>query len=194
MRLVWEVFRVAWAVGCLPAGALLIVVVVFSGFNMPFFLGFSSSEDPAVRGLFWVLILYFVGGGWLFSRVNRSYSEKLKRMVMGYQSDGFDPQIEVFAKINDAYVGIDVSSHRLLAYPIADEAHFFRLDEIRSWRIVPVGNSSHRLELLTCDLAIPMFSLVLKPAEVLSTEARLHAVFDTYTTDEAITHLSGGCL
>lgn len=178
MRLVWELFRVAWAVG-LPVGALLLVVVVFSGLNLPFFLGLTSSENPAIRWLFWVLILYFVGGGWLFSRVNQSYAEKLKRMVMGYQADGFHPQIEVFAKINDAYLGIDASSNRLLAYPIADKGHFFRLDEIRSWRIVPVGNSNHRLELLTSNLAIPTFSLALKPTEVISTEARLHTVFGT---------------
>ena len=102
MRLVWELFRVAWAVGCLPVGALLLVVVAFSGFNLPFFLGLTSSEDSAIRWLFWVLVLYFVGGGWLFSRVNRSYAAKLRRMVAGYQAEGFSPQVEVFAKINDA--------------------------------------------------------------------------------------------
>ena len=57
MRIVWELLRVAWAVGCLPVGALLLVVVVFSGFNLPFFLGFTSSEDLAIRWLFWVLVL-----------------------------------------------------------------------------------------------------------------------------------------
>lgn len=51
MRLVWELFRVAWAVGCVPVGVLLLVVVVFSGFNLPFFLGFTSGEDPAIRWL-----------------------------------------------------------------------------------------------------------------------------------------------
>lgn len=25
MRLIWELFRVAWAVGCLPVGALLLL-------------------------------------------------------------------------------------------------------------------------------------------------------------------------
>lgn len=179
MRLVWELFRVAWAVGGLPVGALLLVVVVFSGFNLPFFLGLSSSEAPAIRWLFWALVFYFVGGGWLFWRVNQSYAEKLKRMVTGYQADGFRPQVEVFAKINDAYVGIDALSNRLLAYPVDEKVHFFRLDEIRSWRIVPVGKSNHRLELLTSDLATPTFSLALKPADVISTEARLHAVFGT---------------
>jgi hypothetical protein len=43
MRLVWELIRVAWAVGCLPIGALLLVVLVLTGFNLPFFLGFSNS-------------------------------------------------------------------------------------------------------------------------------------------------------
>lgn len=97
MRLVWELFRAAWAVGCLPVGALLLVVVVFSGFNLPFFLGLASGEEPAIRWLFWALALYFVGGGWLFSRVNRSYAAKLRKMVAGYQAEGFFPHIEVFA-------------------------------------------------------------------------------------------------
>jgi hypothetical protein len=179
MRLVFELFRVAWAVGCLPVGALLLVVLVFSGFNLPFFLGLTSSEDPAIRWLFWVLIFYFVGGGWLFSRVNQSYADKLMRMVAGYQAEGFHPQMEVFAKINDAYVGVDLQSNRLLAYPVGQNGHLFRLDEIRSWRIVPVGKSNHRLELLTSDLAIPKFSLALKTADVTNTEARLHAIFST---------------
>ncbi|HFH3436243.1 TPA: hypothetical protein ACGJWA_006004 [Pseudomonas aeruginosa] len=80
MRLVWELFRVAWAVGCVPVGVLLLVVVVFSGFNLPFFLGFTSGEDPVIRWLFWALALYFMGGGWLFYRINQSYAEKLRSM------------------------------------------------------------------------------------------------------------------
>ena len=179
MRLIWELFRVAWAVGCLPVGALLLVVMVFSGFNLPFFLGLTSSEDPAIRWLFWVLVLYFVGGGWLFSRINQRYADKLRKMVAGYQAEGFHPQVEVFAKINDAYVGVDLQSKRLLAYPVGQDAHLFRLDEIRSWRILPVGKSNHRLELLTSDLAIPTFSLALKTADVANTEARLYAIFST---------------
>ena len=179
MRLVLELFRVAWAVGCLPVGALLLVVVVFSGFNLPFFLGLTSSEDPAIRWLFWVLVLYFVGGGWLFSRVNRCYASKLRRMVASYQTEGFRPQVEVYAKINDAYVGVDLESKVLLAYPVGHDGHLFRLDEIRSWRILPVGKSNHRLELLTSDLAIPTFSLALRTMDVTNTEARLHAIFST---------------
>ena len=179
MRLVWELFRVAWAVGCLPVGALLLVVVVFSGFNLPFFLGLTSSEDPAIRWLFWVLILYIVGGGWLFSRINQSYAEKLRRIVTGYQAEGFRPQVEVFAKINDAYVGVDLQSKMLLAYPVGQDGHLVRLDEIRSWRILPVGKGDHRLELLTSDLAFPTFSLALRKTDVTNTEARLHAIFST---------------
>ncbi|MDU8571955.1 hypothetical protein RYA98_06400 [Pseudomonas syringae] len=179
MRLVWEFVRVAWAVGCLPVGALLLVVVVFSGFNLPFFLGLTISEDPAIRWLFWVLVLYFVGGGWLFSRVNQSYVDKLRRMVAGYQAEGFYPEVEVFAKINDAYVGVDLKSKMLLAYPVGQDGHLFRLDEIRAWRILPVGKSNHRLELLTSDLAIPTFSLALRTTDVINTEARLHAIFST---------------
>ncbi|KMT54797.1 hypothetical protein [Pseudomonas fildesensis] len=179
MRLVWELFRVAWAVGCFPVGAFLLVVVVFSGFNLPFFLGLTSSEDPAIRWLFWVLVLYFVGGGWLFSRVNRCYASKLRRMVAVYQTEGFRPQVEVYAKINDAYLGVDLESKILLAYPVGQDGHLFRLDEIRSWRILPVGKSNHRLELLTSDLAIPTFSLALKTSDITNTEARLHAIFST---------------
>ena len=179
MRLCWEVFRVAWVVGCVPVGGLFLVVMVFSGFNLPFFLGLTSSEAPAIRWLFWVLILYVVGGGWLFSRINQSYAEKLRRIVTGYQAEGFRPEVEVFAKINDAYVGVDLQSKRLLAYPVGQDAHLFRLDEIRSWRILPVGKSNHRLELLTSDLAIPTFSLALKTADVANTEARLYAIFST---------------
>ena len=52
MRVLWEFFRVLWAVGCLPVGALLVVVVVLCGFSLPFFLGFSGGADPAVRWLF----------------------------------------------------------------------------------------------------------------------------------------------
>ena len=179
MRLIWELFRVAWAVGCLPVGALLLVVVVFSGFNLPFFLGLTSSEDQAIRWLFWVLVLYFVGGGWLFSRVNQSYVAKLRKMVAGFRAEGFSPQVEVFAKINDAYVGVDLQSKRLLAYPVGQDGHLFRLDEIRSWRILPVGKSNYRLELLTSDLAIPTFSLALRTADVINTEARLHTIFNS---------------
>jgi hypothetical protein len=179
MRLVWELFRVAWAVGCLPVGALLLVVMVFSGFDLTFFLGLTSSEDPAIRWMFWVLVLYFVGGGWLFSRVNQRYAEKLRRMVAGYQAEGFHPQVEVYAKINDAYIGVDLQSKRLLAYPVGQHGHLFRLDEIRSWRILPVGKNNHRLELWTSDLAIPMFSLALRTMDVTNTEARLHAIFST---------------
>lgn len=179
MRLVWELFRVAWAVGCVPVGVLLLVVVVFSGFNLPFFLGFTSGEDPVIRWLFWALALYFIGGGWLFYRINQSYAEKLRSMAAGYRAEGFNPEVEVYAKINDAYVGVDLKSNRLLAYPVGREAHFFRLDEIRSWRILPVGKSNHRLELLTSDLKIPTFSLALRSSDVASTEARLRTVFDT---------------
>ena len=39
MRQIWELFRVLWIVGGLPVGALLLVVVVLCGFNLPFFLG-----------------------------------------------------------------------------------------------------------------------------------------------------------
>ncbi|WP_024668154.1 hypothetical protein [Pseudomonas syringae] len=179
MRLIWELLRVVWAVGCLPVGLLLLVVVVFSGFNLPFFLGVASGGDPAIRWLFWVLVLYFFGGGWLFSRVNQSYAAKLSRMVASYQAEGFHPQVEVFAKINDAYVGVDLESKMLLAYPVGQDGHLFRLDEIRSWRILPVGKSNHRLELLTSDLAVPTFSLALRTADVTNTEARLHAIFST---------------
>ncbi|MCO5364422.1 hypothetical protein [Pseudomonas alliivorans] len=141
--------------------------------------GLAIGEAPAIRWLFWALALYFVGGGWLFSLVNRSYAAKLRRMVAGYQAEGFHPQVQVFAKINDAYVGVDLQSKRLLAYPVGQDGHLFRLDEIRSWRILPVGKSNHRLELFTSDLAIPTFSLALKTADVINTEARLHAIFST---------------
>ncbi|WP_237613492.1 hypothetical protein [Pseudomonas syringae] len=85
----------------------------------------------------------------------------------------------MFAKINDAYVGVDLQSKTLLAYPVGQDGHLFRLDEIRSWRILPVGKSNYRLELLTSDLAIPTLSLALKTADMTNTEARLHAIFST---------------
>ncbi|AIG04114.1 hypothetical protein GIW54_19520 [Pseudomonas proteolytica] len=179
MRQIWELFRVLWIVGSLPVGALLLVVVVLCGFNLPFFLGFSGGADPAIRWLFWALAFYFVGGGWLFWRVNQRYAEKLKQLVAGFQNAGFQPQLEVFAKINDAYLGIDGSARRLLAYPVKGAEHFFRFDEINSWRIVPVGKHNHRLEVLTSNLDVPVFSLVLKPTEVLNTEARLDTLLGT---------------
>lgn len=179
MRQLWELFRVLWAVGCLPVGVLLLLVVVLCGFNLPFFLGFSGGADPAIRWLFWALAFYFVGGAWLFSCVNQRYAEQLKQLVVGFQSAGFQPQLEVFAKISDAYLGIDGSARRLLAYPVKGAEHFFRLDEINSWRIVPVGKHNHRLELLTSNLDVPVFSIVLRPAEVLSTEARLNTLLGT---------------
>jgi len=75
----------------------------------------------------------------------------------------------VFAKINDAYLGIDGSARRLLAYPVKGAEHFFRFDEINSWRIVLVGKHNHRLEVLASNLDVPVFSIVLRPAEVLNT-------------------------
>ncbi|WP_240994183.1 hypothetical protein [Pseudomonas viridiflava] len=62
-------------------------------------------------------------------------------------------------------------------YPVGHDGPLFCLDEIRSWRILPVGKGDHRLELLTCDLAIPTFSLALRTTDVTHTEARLHAIF-----------------
>jgi hypothetical protein len=191
MRLLWELFRVMRAVGCLPAflpsclpaflpvGAVLLVVVVLCGFNLPFFLGLSGGTDPAIRWLFWALALYFVGGAWLFWRVNQLYGEKLRRLVSGFQITSFQPQIEVFAKMNDAYLGIDGSACRLLAYPAKGAEHLFWLDEISSWRIVPVGKRNHRLEVLTRNLDVPVFSIVLRPTEVLITEARLSTLLGT---------------
>lgn len=179
MRQIWELLRVLWIVGSLPVGALLLVVVVLCGFNLPFFVGFSGGADPAIRWLFWALTFYFVGGGWLFWRVNQLYAKKLKQLVAGFQNAGFQPQLEVFAKINDAYLGIDGSARRLLAYPVKGAEHFFRFDEINAWRIVPVGKHNHRLEVLTSNLDVPVFSLVLKPTEVLNTEARLDTLFGT---------------
>lgn len=168
--------RAMWAVGCIPIGALLLIVLVLCGFNLAFFLGISGGADPVVRWLFWGLVLYFVGGGWLFWWVDQRYAGKLKRLATEFQVQGFRPQAEVFAKMSDAYLGIDSSARRLLAYPVDGAGHFFSLDEITSWRIVPVGKRNHRLELLTSNLKIPVFSLALKPAEVLITEARLIAL------------------
>lgn len=177
MRLIWELLRVAWAVGCLPIGALFLVVIVFCGFNVPFFLGLSEGEDPVIRGLFWVLFIYLAGGGWLFWHVNQSYAAKLKRIAAGHQGDAFKPQVEIFAKINDAYLGIDRDSCRLLAYPVNGAARFLQFADIRSWQIVPVGKRNYRLNVLTSDLDVPVFSLALPPHEATATEARLHAVF-----------------
>ncbi|MCQ4313898.1 hypothetical protein NAV33_18675 [Pseudomonas stutzeri] len=171
--------RALWAVGCIPVGALLLIVLVLCGFNLAFFLGISGGADPVVRWLFWTLVLYFVGGIWLFWTVDQRYAGKLKQLAAEFQAHGFQPQVEVFAKMSDAYLGIDGSSRRLLAYPVDGAVHFFQLDEIRSWRIVPVGKRNHRLELLTSNLNIPVFSLALKPAEVLTTEARLATILGT---------------
>lgn len=173
MRVLLEFFRVLWAVGCLPVGALLLVVVVLCGFSLPFFLGFSGGADPAVRWLFWALAFYFVGGAWLFWCVDRHYAKKLKRQVAGLLAVGFYPHIEVFAKMSDAYLGIDASARRLLVYPVNGAEHFLQFNEVNSWRIVPAGKRNHRLEVLTSNLDIPVFSIVLRSAEVLSTEARL---------------------
>jgi hypothetical protein len=176
MRSVWVLLRALWAVGCIPVGALLLIVLVLCGFNLAFFLGISSGTDPAVRWLFWALILYFVSGIGLFVWVDQRYAGKLKRLAAGFQAQGFRPQVEVFAKMSDAYLGIDESARSLLAYPVDGAGHFFRLDEISSWRIVPAGKRNHRLELLTRNPRLPAFSLVLKPTEVLATEARLAAL------------------
>ena len=176
MRSVWELLRAMWAVGCIPVGALMLIVLVLCGFNLASFLGISGDADPVVRWLFWALVLYFVGGAWLFVWIDQRYASKLKRLATGFQAQGFRPQVEVFAKMSDAYLGIDGSARRLLAYPVEGAVHFFQLDEIRSWRIVPVGKRNHRLELLTSNLQVPVFSLVLKPAEVLTTEARMATI------------------
>ncbi len=176
MRSAWELVRAIWAVGCIPIGALLMIVLVLCGFNLAFFLGISSGADPVVRWLFWASVLYFVGGVWLFVWVDQRYAGKLKRLAAGFQAQGFRPQVEVFAKMSDAYLGIDESTRSLLAYPVDGAGHFFQLDEISSWRIVPVGKRNYRLEVLTRNLRLPVFSLVLKPTEVLATEARLAAV------------------
>jgi len=176
MRSAWELLRAMWAVGCIPIGALLLIVLVLCGFNLAFFLGISGGADPVVRWLFWALVLYFVGGVWLFWWVDQRYAGMLKRLAAGFQAQGFRPQVEVFAKMSDAYLGIDESARSLLAYPVDGAGHFFRLDEISSWRIVPAGKRNHRLELLTNNPQVPVFSLVLKPAEVLTTEARLTTI------------------
>lgn len=176
MRLVWELLRTLWVVGCIPVGVLLLFVMVLCGFNLPFFLGISGGADPVVRWLFWALVLYFVGGVWLFVWIDQRYAGKLKRLAAGFQAQGFRPQVEVFAKMSDAYLGIDESARRLLAYPVDGAGHFFQLDELSSWRIVPAGKRNHRLEVLTRNPRLPVFSLVLKPTEVLTTEARLAAV------------------
>lgn len=176
MRSAWELLRAMWAAGCIPIGALLMIVLVLCGFDLAFFLGTSGEADPAVRWLFWALVLYFVGGVWLFSWVDQRYAGKLKQLAAEFQVQGFQPQFEVFAKMSDAYLGIDSPSRRLLAYPVDGAEHFFRLDEINAWRIVSVGKRNHRLELLTSNPKAPVFSLVLKPAEVLHTEAKLHAL------------------
>lgn len=36
MRQVWELVRTLWAVGCIPIAALLLVLMVLCGFNVPF--------------------------------------------------------------------------------------------------------------------------------------------------------------
>lgn len=173
MRVLWELLRVLWAVGCLPVGALLLVVVVLCGFSLPFFLGITGGADPAVRWIFWALAFYFVGGAWLFWYVDQLYVEKLKQQVAVFRAAGFHPHLEVFAKMNDAYLGVDASARGLLVYPVNGAEQFFRFDEVNSWRIVPAGKRNHRLEVLTSNLDIPVFSIVLRSAEVLSTEARL---------------------
>ncbi|MFJ7312753.1 hypothetical protein ACIQVE_08270 [Pseudomonas sp. NPDC098747] len=81
--------------------------------------------------------------------------------------------------MNDAYLGIDGSERRLLVYPINGAEHFFSFGEINSWRIVPAGKRNHRLEVLINNLDVPVFSLVLRSAEVLKTEARLSTLFSS---------------
>lgn len=179
MRSMWELLRALWAVGCIPIGALLLIVLVLCGFNLAFFLDISDGADPVVRWLFWALVLYFVGGVWLFWWGDQRYAGKLKLLAAGFQAQGFRPQVEVFAKMSDAYLGIDEAARRLLAYPVDGQGHFFQRDEINSWRIVPAGKRNHRLELLTNNLQVPVFSLVLKPTEVLTTEARLATILGT---------------
>ncbi|TBU71437.1 hypothetical protein DNK06_24035 [Pseudomonas daroniae] len=178
MRSLMDILRVLWAVGCIPIGLLLLVVIVLCGFNLAFFLGMSGGADPVVRWLFWILVLYFLGGIWLFRRIDQHYSQKLKKLAAQFQAQGFRPQVEIFAKMNDAYLGIDGSARSLLAYPVHGAEHFFPLDEIVSWRIVPVGKRNHRLEMLTRNVQVPVFSIVLRPSEVSATEARLAAAFD----------------
>ena len=165
-----------WGVGCLPVGALLLIVVVLCGFSLPFFLGFSGGADSAVRWLFWALTFYIVGGAWLFWWVDQRYAERLKRQIARFQAVGFHPHLEVFAKMSDAYLGIDASARRMLVYPVNGAEHFFRFDEVNSWRIVPAGKRNHRLEVLTSNLDVPVFNIVLRSTEVLSTEARLSSL------------------
>ncbi|WP_296277252.1 hypothetical protein [Pseudomonas sp. UBA7530] len=86
MRLVWELMRTLWVVGCIPVGALLLVVMVLCGFNLPFFLGISGGADPVVRWLFWALVMYFVGGCWLFRWLGQRYASKLKHLAAELQA------------------------------------------------------------------------------------------------------------
>lgn len=176
MRAMWELLRVLWVVGGIPVGALLLIITVLSGFDLPFFMGIRDSEEPAVRWLFWGLVLYFVGGFGAFLWIDRRYANKLKQVTARLKPSGFQPQIELFAKMSDAYLGVDTSAQKLLAYPVNGKERLFSLDEINSWRIIPVGKRNHRLELLTSDLHAPVFSLVLNPTEVLATEARLNTL------------------
>lgn len=176
MRTVWEVLRVLWAVGCVPVGALLLVVMVICGFSFPFFFGITSSAPSGVRWLFWALILYFAGGGWLLLRVDQHYAAQLRQLVANLRPQGFMPDVEVYAKMSDAYLAVDSTARRLLAYPVEGAVHIFQIDEVNSWRVVPVGKRNHRLELLTSSALVPMFSVALKPTEVLAIEARLQTV------------------
>lgn len=96
----------------------------FVRFQPSVLFGVAGGADPAIRWLFWALAFYFVGGGWLFWLVNQRYAEKLKQLVAGFQNAGFQPQLEVSAKINDAYLGIDGSARRLLAYPVKGAEYF----------------------------------------------------------------------
>ncbi len=98
MRQVWELFRVLWAVGCLPVGTLLLVVVVLCGFSLPFFLGFSGDADPAVRWLFWALAIYFFGGAWLFWCVDQRYAEKLKQQG-GFRSSSIAQNTRMITRL-----------------------------------------------------------------------------------------------
>ncbi|TYK14913.1 hypothetical protein E5676_scaffold62093G00010 [Cucumis melo var. makuwa] len=56
--------------------------------------------------------------------------------------------------------------------------YLFLLDEITTSRIVPLGKRNHRLELLIGNLQAPVFSLVLKPAEALTTGAKLTTILN----------------
>lgn len=109
----------------------------------------------------------------MFWCMDQRYAEKLKQLVQGGLAVGFHPHLEVFAKKNDAYLGIDTSARRLLAYPVNGAGYFFRFDEVNSCRIVPAGKRNQRLEVLTSNLDVSVFSIVLRSAEVLSIEARL---------------------